>query len=337
MGTGTRIQFSNSDRRQICELHKAHPTLSHEKLTELASRQLKRPGLKRPSITGILKESQKWLNCEHSAASNKVKHRSAKHENLETVLMQWFGQRAKGALLSDKLVSTKALRLAEKLQLADFKASDGWLSKFKKRHGIKLQRPHGESGAADMEGVDIAQTVVAKIIVELGFSTATTGRFNKASRPLHWHFGGFYALLDFMFLCALGRTTTLLPDTMEGQLASVRQNIRSVQEQIVKYEQKLAEAERAGNKGVEEEVRFLRGQLLSLNNQLLSLQEKENILLRSQAPSKPCLQLVHTGLPVFISCCTPFSFAYPVAGHSCYPRLHGNIDSCYTLSAFQPS
>ena len=105
-----------------------------------------------------------------------------------------------------------------------------------------------------------------------------------------------------MFLCALGGTPTLLPNTMEGQLASVRQNIRSVQDQIVKYEQKLAAAERAGNKGVEEEVRFLRGQLLSLNNQLLSLQEKENIILRSQAPSKPCLQLVHTCLPVFTSC-----------------------------------
>ena len=97
MGTGTRIQFSDSDRRQICELHKAHPTLSHERLTELASRQLNKPGLKRPSITGILKESQKWLNCEHSAASNKVKHRSAKHENLEIVLMQWFGQDALSA------------------------------------------------------------------------------------------------------------------------------------------------------------------------------------------------------------------------------------------------
>ena len=110
-----------------------------------------------------------------------------------------------------------------------------------------------------------------------------------------------------MFLCALGGTPLLLPNTMEGQLASVRQNIRSVQEQIVKYEQKLAAAEQAGNKGVEEEVRFLRGQLLSFNDQLLSLHEKENILLRSQAPSKPCLWLVHTGLPVFTSFCAPFS------------------------------
>ena len=134
--------------------------------------------------------------------------------------------------------------------------------------------------------------------------------------------GGFYALLEFMFLCALGGTPSLLPNAMEGQLASVRQNILNVQQQIVKYEQKLAAAERAGNKGVEVEVRLhgqllsLNNQLLSLNNQLLSLQEKENILLRSQAPSKPCLQLVHTGLPVFTSCCTAFSSAYPVAGHS---------------------
>ena len=75
----------------------------------------------------------------------------------------------------------------------------------------------------------------------------------------------------------------------------VQQDIRNVQERIVRYEQKLAVAEQAGSK--EEEK--------SLVDLLRSLQEKENILLRSQAPSKPCLQLVHTGLPVL--CCTVFS------------------------------
>ena len=47
--------------------------------------------------------------------------------------------------------------------------------------------------------------------------------------------------------------------------------------------------------------------LLSLNIQQLSLSEKENILLRRQAPSKPCLQLVHAYLPAFASCCTVFT------------------------------
>ena len=45
MGTGTRIQFSDSDRIQICKLQKANPTLSHEKLTDHATRQLDKPGL----------------------------------------------------------------------------------------------------------------------------------------------------------------------------------------------------------------------------------------------------------------------------------------------------
>lgn len=74
--------------------------------------------------------------------------------------MEWFGQmRAKNALLSDRLIAEKALKVADMLQLADFKASDGWLSNFKNQHDIRLRRPHGESGAADLEGLDIARTV----------------------------------------------------------------------------------------------------------------------------------------------------------------------------------
>ena len=82
---------------------------------------------------------------------------------------------------------------------------------------------------------------------------------------------------------------------MDGQLDPVKQDIRNIQERIVRYEQKLAVAEQAGNK--EEEK--------SLINLLSRLQEEKNILLRSQAASKPCLQLVHGGSPVFTSCCTP--------------------------------
>ena len=76
-------------------------------------------------------------------------------------------------LISDRLLVEKARELAQKLSIADFKASDGWLAKFKKRHNIKLQRPHGESGAADLEGVDVAQKVIPLIISELGSTLDT--------------------------------------------------------------------------------------------------------------------------------------------------------------------
>ncbi|DBA77974.1 TPA: hypothetical protein ACH3X1_009133 [Trebouxia sp. C0004] len=59
--------------------------------------------------------------------------------------------RAKNAIVTDSFVIEKAKALAEKLDITDFQFSDGWLWNFKQRHNIKLQRPHGESGATDLE------------------------------------------------------------------------------------------------------------------------------------------------------------------------------------------
>ncbi|DBA91896.1 TPA: hypothetical protein ACH3X2_003802 [Trebouxia sp. C0005] len=72
---------------------------------------------------------------------------------------------------------------------------------------------------------------------------------------------------------------------MDSQLDAVRHRICKAEDEIVETKQELAAAKQAGNKGGAEEVKFLRGQLLSLNNQLSSLQEEKNILLRSQTPS----------------------------------------------------
>ncbi|DBA90914.1 TPA: hypothetical protein ACH3X1_016120 [Trebouxia sp. C0004] len=79
-----------------------------------------------------------------------------------------------------------------------------------------------------------------------------------------------------------GGKPTLLLTTMDSQLEAVRQDIRSVKDNIVEIEQELAIAKQAGNKGGEEVVRFLRGRLEKLDSQVLSLNEKENILLLTQ-------------------------------------------------------
>ena len=78
---------------------------------------------------------------------------------------------------------------------------------------------------------------------------------------------------------------------MDDQLEAVRQDIRSVKDKIVKIERDLAIAKQSGNKGGEEELRFLRGRLEKLDSQLLSLQEKKINLLRSQAPGSIALSL----------------------------------------------
>ena len=129
-----------------------------------------------------------------------------------------------------------------------------------------------------------------------------------------------------MFLCPLDGTPTLLLNPMDSQLEEVRHRIHKAEVEIVEVKQDLAIAKQAGSKGGEEEVRFLRGRLDKLDSQLLSLNEKENILLRSQAPSKPCLQLVHAGSDhVTLHSCNNLDEFYPLypgtPGTSCIRRL----------------
>lgn len=83
-------------------------------------------------------------------------------------------------------------------------------------------------------------------------------------------------------------------------LDAVQQDIRIAKDKVVIYEQKLEAAEQAHD---EERVKSCMAILLSVHDQLASLYR----LLSSQAPSKPYLQLVHTDLPGFTPCCTPFS------------------------------
>jgi len=46
------------------------------------------------------------------------------------------------------------LKLAELLNVVDFKASDGWLSSFKDRHGIVFKSVQGEAAAVNLERVE---------------------------------------------------------------------------------------------------------------------------------------------------------------------------------------
>jgi hypothetical protein len=94
--------------------------------------------------------------------------------------------RAKGARISDEIVGSKARALAEAAGITDFKASHGWLQKFKDRYGIKRRYMHGESGSASEESIRLAREAVPAIIeeLELGpddvYNADETGLFFRA-------------------------------------------------------------------------------------------------------------------------------------------------------------
>jgi antirestriction protein ArdC len=60
-----------------------------------------------------------------------------------------------GDVLTQK---AKELALIPELEVSGFVCSSGWLTNFKKRHGISSQVRHGEAGSAPEASVQLAQT-----------------------------------------------------------------------------------------------------------------------------------------------------------------------------------
>ena len=61
--------------------------------------------------------------------------------------------RERGRSITGPTLRSMAIAEAQDLKIEDFKASDGWLSKFKSRHGIKAKTISGEAKAVDIHVV----------------------------------------------------------------------------------------------------------------------------------------------------------------------------------------
>jgi hypothetical protein len=87
---------------------------------------------------------EQWVSCKNSGKSKRVV--SVRFEQVEQDLYRWFiNCRSKSLPISGPILQTEATKLAEKLGISDFKASNGWLDRFKRRHNIVCKQINGEA------------------------------------------------------------------------------------------------------------------------------------------------------------------------------------------------
>lgn len=85
--------------------------------------------------------------------------RSSNNDTLEKAVFLWFMQeRRKGTPISGPLIMQKARMIHSALypdsSEDDFKASHGWLHRFKERHGIRQLKLQGEALSADSSALE---------------------------------------------------------------------------------------------------------------------------------------------------------------------------------------
>lgn len=91
---------------------------------------------------------------------------------IEEATFVWFKQqRIQGAPISSALVKAKAESLAVMIAVAqgvecEFKASDGWLWRWQKRHGVKQLTIVGEQQSVDAVAVSTYLPALKKLIAD---------------------------------------------------------------------------------------------------------------------------------------------------------------------------
>jgi len=86
-------------------------------------------------VSDILKESDKWLSIDPNSYQAKLKRpHTSPVVNIEDALILWIQKALEcNVTITGAIIQQKALRFAELLGNNDFKASIGWLDKFKQR------------------------------------------------------------------------------------------------------------------------------------------------------------------------------------------------------------
>jgi hypothetical protein len=96
----------------------------------------------------LLKAGKTLKSVTHNVAGSLVKGRALKQsplEELESLLATWFKQaRGSNAVISGALLREKALHIATRFGIEDFKASNGWINGFKQQHSVVYKTVLGE-------------------------------------------------------------------------------------------------------------------------------------------------------------------------------------------------
>ncbi|XP_063824881.1 tigger transposable element-derived protein 6 [Ostrinia nubilalis] len=101
----------------------------------------RRFGFSRSTVSTI------WKNILQAEADGKSakKLKKPQYEDLDPPMLAWFyNQRQNNVPVSGPIMKAKAEEIAKELGLTAFKASEGWLGRFKQRHHIDYGKINGE-------------------------------------------------------------------------------------------------------------------------------------------------------------------------------------------------
>ena len=184
------IQYGKMDKRKRKELtlqEKVDVIAYKDKNPAIGIREIaEKFQCGKTQIQSTLRDKRKLLDkfaTNGNAASKRA--RMCRFQDIDSAMFEWFRMaRSKNIPVSGPMLQAKAVAVAEQMQLENFKASNGWLEKFKTRYKIKGMTVSGESGEVREETVESWKECFPQILA--GYSPEDilnmdeTGKFYRA-------------------------------------------------------------------------------------------------------------------------------------------------------------
>ena len=167
-------------------------------------------GVGKSTVFDIKKSREKIMKfateaLDESSIKKRCIVRRADDDSFDKAMHLWFTQeRYKGTPISGVLVMEKARLLYHELHPDksedDFKASSGWLHRFKKRHGIRQLSMQGESLSADTSAAEEFKAFFHEFVEEYRLTLHQI--FNCDETGLYWRLLPNKTLADASEKCA---------------------------------------------------------------------------------------------------------------------------------------
>ncbi|KAK6471180.1 tigger transposable element-derived protein 4-like [Huso huso] len=138
-----RTDLTSKQKTEIIRLCEASPTLSFTAVAKNFSIN--------PSTVSKIYKNRNTVLQQCSSNVNRKRQRSSHAAGVDKALLRWFQfARASNRPVSGNILKNKAVEFAADLNVDAFKATNGWLDRWKKRHEIVLKRAQGEKKDADV-------------------------------------------------------------------------------------------------------------------------------------------------------------------------------------------
>lgn len=179
MQTNKRKAYSLEEKQQVIIFYQLNPLYTQRQLSSKFNMPLS-------VINNILSKQDIIKNKVCNVKGMKRIRTTFKTKTIDCQLFEWFMiKRKKHITITDDILKSMALKLAEAFNISPFTASSGWLQSFKKRHNIASKVILGEEGLVDERKVEDFKDIISNKLLEYEprniYNCDETGLFFKCT------------------------------------------------------------------------------------------------------------------------------------------------------------